>query len=162
MLYKLFIYWGHVSGYAMMPTLIRYTRVLRNDECVDPGYAPLRSELRRLRVFSRTRFGWSRWMELFKRDELVFMLSFNIVSRIMDYGFAVNYPRYLKELSKTASRINGRGGDPQALATATAAALIFLVLGGILKWLLAATLAVIIPLLAVVWLIPPLRGRNLY
>ncbi len=44
------------------------------------------------------------------------------------------------------------------LAALTAAALIFLVLGGILKWLLAAALAVTIPILAVIWLIPPLRG----
>ena len=44
------------------------------------------------------------------------------------------------------------------LAALTALALIFLVLGGMLKWLLAAALVVVIPLMAALWLIPPLRG----
>ncbi len=38
------------------------------------------------------------------------------------------------------------------------AALLFLVLGGVLKWVLVAALAAAVPVLAMIWLIPPLRG----
>ena len=101
--------------------LVGYTKVLKNDEFIDLGYAPLDSELRRLRsVYARTRFGWPRWMEEFRRDELIYMLSFNVVSEFLGYDFAVKYSRYLRLLSEVASSISGRGGDPRGLAAAVA------------------------------------------
>lgn len=72
------------------------------------------------KLYSRTRFGWSKWLELYRRDELLFRLSFNIIRELKGYSLAVKYSKYLKVLSKQCSIIKGRGSDPRALASALA------------------------------------------
>ena len=71
-------------------------------------------------LYSRSKFGWSKWLELYKRDELLFRLSFNIVKELKGYRQAVKYSKYLKALSKQCVVIRGRGSNPRALASAIA------------------------------------------
>ncbi len=58
-------------------------------------------------------------MEEFRRDELIYMLSFNVVNEVLGYGFAVKYSRYLR-LSSGVTSTSGRSGDPHGLVAAVA------------------------------------------
>ncbi|RLG82444.1 MAG: hypothetical protein DRO40_07655 [Thermoprotei archaeon] len=71
-------------------------------------------------IYSRSKFGWSKWLEQYKRDELIFRLSFNIIRELKGYSQAVKYSKYLKALSRQCIAIRGRGSDPRALASAIA------------------------------------------
>ena len=70
------------------------------------------------KLHSRTRFGWVKWLELYRRDELIFRLSFNIIREISGYRKAVELSKYLKIMSSHVSDIKGRGSNPRALAAA--------------------------------------------
>jgi len=78
------------------------------------------SELRRWSVLRRTRFGWSRWMELYRRDELIYGLSISYLSKFLDFSSVYSLAPYLRKLSFLAGQVRGRGGDPRALGVAVA------------------------------------------
>ncbi len=96
-----------------------YNRVANNDVSLSSGYAPLGSEIRRWRcVWQRTRFGWPKWLEMYRRDELIYSLSISYAERILGFSSIRELAPHIYELSKLASRVKGRGGDPRALAAA--------------------------------------------
>ncbi len=87
----------------------------------DLTYYPLNMDFEKYNeLYSRSRFGWAKWLEQYRRDELIFRLSFNLVKELRGYSQAVKYSRYLKALARQCMYIKGRGSDPRALASAIA------------------------------------------
>ncbi len=117
--YKSFIYGGLETGCAAVAVISGYTRIVDNGVSFGSSYVPLSSELRRWRnVWQRTRFGWNKWFEVYRRDELIHSLALGYVERILGFGSVRDLIPYVYELSVVASRVEGRGGDPRALASA--------------------------------------------
>jgi len=71
-------------------------------------------------VWRRSRFGWSKWLEIYRRDELIYELATRFLEDLAGFGVARRLAPYLRVLSEHAGIVRGRGGDPRALASAAA------------------------------------------
>ncbi len=112
-----FIYRGLGAGCAAVSEVVGYN--CGSASGLGSGCAPLGSELRRWRcVWQRTRFGWPKWFEMYRRDELIHSLAIGCAERVLGFSSVRGLAPYIYKLSRLVARVRGRGGDPRALAAA--------------------------------------------